>query len=349
MDLVGAIDLGGTKILGGLFPCEDAAGASGPGPGTWQPVARERIDTLVECGPDDVIDRMVQLVRRLVDEAGSAVGPLRRDDPPRLIGLAVAAPGPLDSRSGVIIHAPNLFWHDIPLVARLNASLGVPVILDNDANLAGLAEWAARSGAPDPLLYVTVGTGVGGAIVSGGRILRGRRDAAGEIGHLTVFDHPQAMEPPAADGPAGWLPPRCNCGNYGCLETVASGTALLGRVALGLGRPASAAEIATLFAAGEPRVSRAVGEAARWLGVGLAAASALIDPEVIVLGGGVTSLGPAYLELVRSELAARLMPHTWAGVSRGPRLEPTCLGGDAGLVGAALAARRRIAEKGESW
>lgn len=348
MDLVGAIDLGGTKILGGVFPYEDAAGASGPGPGTWRPVARERIDTLVERGPNDVIDRMVQLVRRLVDEVGSAVGPPRRGDRPRLIGLAVAAPGPLDSRSGVIIHAPNLFWHDIPLVARLRDRLGVPVFLDNDANLAGLAEWAARSGAPDPLLYVTVGTGVGGAIVSGGRILRGQRDAAGEIGHLTVFDRP-AMEPPAADGPAGWQPPRCNCGNYGCLETVASGTALLGRVAEGLGRPAGAAEIATLFAAGEQRVTRAVGETARWLGVGLAAASALIDPEVIVLGGGVTSLGPAYLELVRSELAARLMPHTWAGVGGGPRLEPACLGGDAGLVGAALAARRRIAEKGESW
>ncbi len=368
MSLIGALDLGGTKVLGGVFEFDRAARTPSPGPRSLpRLVAGRRIATQVADGPDAIIGRMAALMADLA--AGV------RPEAPRLDAIGVASPGPLDSKTGVVIHAPNLFWHDVPLASQLAALTGVPVFVDNDANLAALAEWAARrlgrrpddagdthpspdcTGSvspepaslgpdplgpdplspdplgPDPLLYVTVSTGIGGGIISRGEIFRGFRDAAGEIGHITVVrDHE------AAGSPAGQALP-CNCGNTGCLETVASGTALGRRASLAFGRVLAGADLAGLYASGDPVAVRVVGETAEWLGLGLASVAAIIDPEVIVVGGGVSHLGPPFLDLVRRSMRRRLMPGTWSG--RAPRLEPAILGEEAGLVGAALAAWRR--------
>ncbi len=326
---VGALDLGGTKILGGVFRLGRERA----------PVARRRVDTPVAEGPAAVIGRMAGLLLELASAAGAGVS--------GLAAVGVASPGPLDSRTGVVIHAPNLFWHDVHLADELRRRLedggpGGTVVVDNDANLAALAEWTARNGdlavqpsrrpfAPDPLLYVGVGTGVGGGIVTRGEILHGYRDAAGEVGHLTVV--PDA---------AGAL--RCNCGNRGCLETVASGSALDRLVRRSLGEAATAADLAALLATGDAAAGAVLAEFARWLGLGLASAAAVLDPEIIVVGGGVAGLGPAFLEAVRSEMAGRLMPGTWGGEV--PRLEPARFGEDAGLVGAAILADRSLTPAG---
>jgi len=298
---VAAVDLGGTKILGGVFEVPREAGAIPDAVGRLamrEAVARRKEDTRPEEGPERVIERMAALVESLAEEAG--VGPAG------LSAVGVASPGPLDPDTGVVVHAPNLGWRHVPLAGRIEARLGVPVRVDHDCALAALAEWSvrrARGRAPDPLVYVTVGTGIGAGIIIGGRVFHGHRGAAGEVGHLTVL----------ASGP------RCRCGNRGCLEALASGAALA-RDADG-GRPDAA------------RASRA----ARWVGLGLASVAAVLDPEVIVIGGGVAlGLGSSFLETVKHELRSRLMPAAWGGAV--PAVEPPVLGEDSGLVGAALAA-----------
>lgn len=342
MTFVGAVDLGGTKILAGVF---DAGEGPGPDPGQgrplgvasdgWRPLVRRKIATQAEEGADRVIERMADLLADLAREAGVT-----------LSRVGVASPGPLDSVTGVVIQAPNLGWRHVPFADKLRARLGVPVRVDHDCNLAALAEWSVRAAeagratgdarsrgrAPDPLLYVTVGTGIGGGIIVGGEILHGHRGASGEVGHLTL----------APDGPD------CNCGNRGCLEALASGTALARLAGERLGHSGSrgdqqsqrwtAEDVARLFAEGDPQAAALVAETARWLGLGLASVAAILDPEVIVVGGGVVAgLGPAFLEAVREEMRARLMPRAWEG--NVPAIEPARLGNDAALVGAALLAR----------
>ncbi len=359
MTFVGAVDLGGTKILAGVFDIRGLGSASQSssdpvrGPGgvdRWRPVVRRKIPTRSEEGADRVIGRMADLVSGLAREAGVT-----------LSRVGVASPGPLNHRTGVVIQAPNLGWRRVPLADKLRSRLGVPVLVDHDGNLAALAEWSVRAVeaaratgharprgyAPDPLVYVTVSTGIGGGIVSGGEVLHGFRGAAGEVGHLTL----------APGGPA------CNCGNRGCLEALASGPALarLARERWGRrpggtrdgsrgDRPGgggeergqdirTAEDVARLWAEGDPQAATLVAEAARWLGLGLASVAAVIDPEVIVLGGGVLAgLGSGFLDLAREEMRARLMPHAWEGDV--PAIEPARLGGDAALLGTAILAWR---------
>jgi len=286
------------------------------------------------------MDAIAALVRELVDEARAAAiraaaGAHRavRGEQHTGVGgesltaVGVAAPGPLDSRTGIIIHAPNLFWHDVALADGLADRLGVPVRVDNDANLAALAEWAVRRTAgghyaPDPLLYVTVSTGIGGGVIARGEIFHGFRDAAAEVGHMTVV--PAGADPP---------PELCHCGNRGCLETVASGTAIA-RLAGEL----AGEDVGGLYAEGDPAAAAVVEEAARWLGLGLANLAAVLDPEVIVVGGGVSRLGEGYLDVVRDEMRSRLMPRAWEG--RVPPVEAARLGDESTLTGAALLALR---------
>lgn len=320
MSLVGAIDLGGTKILAGIFEVPDGP----PGTPIRGPLARRKIPTRPEDGPDTVISRMAGLLEDLAREATTAGQALSMEGS-ALSAVGVASPGPLDPRTGVVVQAPNLGWRDVPLGGRLAERLGSPIQVDHDCNLAALAEWSVRAAAgrrADPLIYVTVSTGIGAGIVIGGKVFHGHRGAAGELGHLTL----------APTGPA------CNCGNRGCLEALASGTALARRAreALNPGREMTAAELAGARDAGDRQAADLLTEAAEWLGLGLAAASALIDPELIVLGGGLLGLGPGFVAAARDVMRARLMPRAWEG--NVPPVEPARLGEDASLIGAALVA-----------
>ncbi len=268
-------------------------------------------------------EELVSFVERPTPRGGAAVvGALAEAAREALGGRSVVAagvgtPGPLDFDRGVVRFAPNLpGLKNFPLRARLEAALGLPVVLENDANAAALAEHhlGAARGARHSL-FVTVSTGIGGGVIVDGRVHRGAFGQGGEVGHLTVL-------------PGG---PLCGCGNRGCLEAVASGRALERDAAYAYGRPVPVPE---LFARNDAKARALIEGAAGHLGLALASLQRVFDPEVIVLGGGV-ALGGGAAFLRRIEAAYR-------GHLRGWRLAPlrlARLGREAGVIGAALAAR----------
>jgi glucokinase len=302
------IDVGGTKV---------AALRVAPG---GEVLARAETPTPVEDG-SLVVEAMKRVAREVLTPDVS------------VIGMGVA--GLIDAAGGVVRYSPNLPLRDVPLTSLLGAGLGLPCVLDNDANTAAWAEYrmGAGRGSTD-MLFVGVGTGIGGAIVSGGRLVRGAHGFAGEIGHIIVE-------------PGG---PVCGCGNRGCWEQMASGRAIdrLGRAAAAL-HPESA--LMTL-AAGDASVvdGRMVTEAARSgdraalgvlaevgrrLGEGMAGLVNVLDPDLVVVGGGATAAGELLLEPARRAMAEAI---------EGPAYRPSVplvaatAGNEAGAVGAALLA-----------
>ncbi|TMQ71715.1 MAG: ROK family protein [Candidatus Eisenbacteria bacterium] len=238
-----------------------------------------------------------------------------------LIGVGLGSPGVIDPVTGSLAGpTPHLhFWEAFPLRERLSQRLGLPVVVDNDANLAALAEHrlgAARGARVS--ITVTVGTGIGAGIVVEGRVLHGARGGAGEIGHL----------------PLGRGGAPCRCGVPDCVEPDASGSGLA-RHARELGL--SPAEAATVFAAaeaGDPRAQAVVAAMADRLGAALGVAVSLIDPDVVVLGGGVAQAGERLLEPVRAAVSR----YTLATHREGLRVVAAALGERAGVIGAGLLA-----------
>lgn len=228
-------------------------------------------------------------------------------------GAGVVVPGRLDHVSGVVRYSANLRWRDVPLRTLLSDELGVPVVLDNDVTAAALAESGHLDG---DLLYVALGTGIGGAHVHEGAPLRGACGLAGEIGHVPVYP----------DGEA------CTCGQRGCLEVYASAAGMARRYAAagGAGTLTTAELSARLNA--DPAAARVWQDATVALGLALVSAVLLLDPARVVLGGGLAESGDALLVPVRAELAARL---AWRPA---PPLDRAALGLDAGTLGAALLA-----------
>ena len=289
-ELYGGIDLGGTKIYSVV------ATAAGEVRG------EDERPTLVENGVDACIQRMIDSLAEAGKQAGVELEDLRH--------VAVAAPGPIDLKRGIVTAAPNLGWENVPLKAKLQAKLGVAVALENDANAAALGEFEYGAGRQyDTLVYVTVSTGIGGGFVFDGRIFSGASGAAGEIGHMTI-------DP---DGP------RCCCGSRGCLEMLASGTAI-GRtatLAVEEGRSGELAkrvdaegrvgsqDVAEAAAAGDKVANEILDEAARHVGIGLGSLINLINPEAIVLGGGVSKVGRRFLDPVIAEAKLRSFPQSF--------------------------------------
>ncbi|HEY8488625.1 MAG TPA: ROK family protein [Thermaerobacter sp.] len=303
-EVVLGIDLGGTKIALGLV---DRAG---------RVLAERTLPTDSAAGPAQAMERLAAAVRELAGAAGRE---------PAAAG--VGAPGPLVLPEGRFMGTPNLpGWNGFALRDELARRLGIPVAVNNDANAAALAE--ARLGAGQGaavMVYITVGTGIGGGLVIGGRLFDGVNGNGVEIGH-TVLD---------PDGPV------CGCGNRGCWEALASGPAL-GRMAqerLGPppGRPGgtwTARDLLDAAAAGDAR-ARAVAEAyARLLGLGLANAVNLFNPDRLVLGGGVMSR----YDLLAPVMEATMREHALPVNGQAVTLARARLGNRAGLVGAALLA-----------
>lgn len=308
------IDVGGTKISAG--------------------VVDERGEILEEArvvSPATDSGAIEQAIAGLVNE-------LRQRH--EIIAVGVGAAGFVDRNRATVLFAPNLAWRDEPLSAELEEQIGLPVVVENDANAAAWGEFAFGAGKDvDDLLLVTVGTGVGGGIVLDGRLYRGAFGVAAEIGHLAMV-------------PGGV---RCGCGNLGCLESYGSGSALVRRAREGVraGEPGSAAllELAggDVEAITGPLVTRAaqagdafatakLAELGHWLGAGIASLTAVLDPAVAVIGGGVSEAGDLLLDPIRESFTSQL-----TGRSHRPHLEilPAVLGNDAGLIGAADLARRR--------
>jgi glucokinase len=271
-----------------------------------------------------------ELIELLVGEIAEA-----RAARPGLQGVGLGMPATIDRESGVAVSAVNLPIHDLPIRELASARTGLPVFVDNDANVAALAEhlYGAARGAGSAVV-LTIGTGIGGGLILDGELYRGASGAAGELGHTTI----------EIDGP----PCQGNCPGRGCVETLASGTAL-GREGGEAARREPHSALARMAAEGREIDGRAVTEAAiggdptaiavfeligTRLGVALASFANILEPEVIVIGGGVIAAGDLLLEPARRELGARALPP----MNRTPVLAAE-LGQDAGMIGAATLAR----------
>ncbi|MGH8962509.1 MAG: ROK family protein [Jatrophihabitantaceae bacterium] len=234
-----------------------------------------------------------------------------------LAAAGVAVPGLVDPETGAVRYSANLGWRDVPLRALVSADLGVPVAVGHDVTAAALAESEQRD---RDLFYVALGTGIGGALVQQGTAVRGSLGMVAEIGHIPVYP----------DGET------CTCGQRGCLECYSSAAGLARRYAAASGTTGSTAADLTTRLAADPIAAQVWQDATRALGLALATVALLLDPALVVLGGGLADAGQDLLQPVRAELSARL---AWR---RAPPLELAALGPAAGVRGAALLARRLI-------
>ncbi len=305
------LDLGGTKIQGVLV---DEGGRI---------LAQARCETRRTEGAEAVFERCVELARELVHRLA------RELDPAASIATAgVGFAGLVDPARGVVIDSVILpGFEDFPLARRFAERLGVPCAVDNDATCAGLGEYAALGSPPGlNLVVLTIGTGIGAALFVAGELYRGALGTAGELGHTTI----------------DWNGEPCWCANKGCLNTLASGTAIARRaagVAFADGKAPlpddpeipSLADVARRAAAGDRTAQRAIDDGARALGVGLASVINALNPDRIALCGGVTELGPAWLAAVVAEAERRAFPAPFRHVT----IELTRSGAHTGAIGAA--------------
>ncbi|TQL48165.1 glucokinase [Homoserinimonas aerilata] len=304
------IDIGGTKIAGALVT---EAG---------EIVRSDRTPTPAG-DPGAIVDAVVGMIERLVEgEEVRAAG--------------VAAAGFIDEQQSTVYYAPNISWRNEPFRDRLRERLDLDITIDNDANAAGWAEYRFGAGrGVKNMTMLTIGTGVGGAIIVDGRLLRGGFGAGAELGHLRVVP--------------GGLP--CGCGARGCIEQYGSGRALLrmaneiadvGGIGLRLaglrehGGQLTGQHVAKLIAEQDPGAIQALRELGGWLGQACASLSAVLDPSLFVLGGGVASAGDLLLDPIREAYLAHLPAR---GYHPEPSFETAQLVNDAGVVGAADLAR----------
>lgn len=271
-------------------------------------LAAETEPTPKEGGPAAVADAAARLLSRF------------RATP---VGLGSTVPGLADSRSGVLRLAPAHGWRDVPWAAMLAERTGLPTRIANDVNACALAEQRFGAGRGiQNLLWITVSTGIGGGLVLGGRIYEGGGGIAGEFGHLVVDE----------GGPL------CGCGHRGCLEAVAAGPAIARRAhQAGLQAP-DATTLADLARSGDPTALRLWQETGIYLGRAIAFAINLLDPDLVVIGGGVARSLDLMLPAIHSAVRERaiLLPE------RPPRIERTALGYEAALIGAAALAFTEI-------
>jgi glucokinase len=270
----------------------------------------ERHPTLASRGPAAVTTNILDIAAGLAERA--------RRDGLTPVAAGVAVPGVVDEETGTAVWSSNVGFRDVPLRALVSERLGVPTVLGHDVRAGGVAE--ARLGAgrgQRHVLFIAIGTGIAAAHVVDGKAFAGAHGAAGEVGHIIVR-------------PGG---PPCGCGARGCLESVASASAVGRRYAELSGIPdATAFDVAARSAAGEPLAAAVWREALEALADGLLTAQALYDAGVVVLGGGLAEAGEALLAPLRVALDARITFH------RLPELTRAALGDTAGCLGAALLA-----------
>lgn len=309
---IAGVDIGGTNLRVGLVPR-----AGGP------PVEVRRERTRPEGGAGRVVERTAAMLRDAVAGAGAAAG--------SVAGVGVGVPGTVDHGAGIVRETPNLGWRDLPLRDLVGEATGLPAVLENDANCAAYGEWWQGAGrGAERLVGLTLGTGVGGGIVIGGEIYRGASGAAGEVGHMSVD---------FAGRP-------CACGSLGCVEAYASGPGIASRaadalpggdgslpggIASGGGAPVTARTVCEAAAAGDARASRILAGAARVLGVAVANLVNLLNPDVIVIAGGVAAAGDRLFGPLGREVGRRAFPSAMEAC----RIVPAELPETAGVIGAA--------------
>jgi glucokinase len=312
------VDLGGTNIVVGALPIDGGDGTV---------LAARSVPTEAARGAKYVVDRIIALVH----EARAAVISQQGGTEADFAGIGIGSPGPLDRATGTVINTPNLGWRNFPLRDLIANGVGLPATLDNDANCATYGEWWLGAGRNvDTLVGLTLGTGIGGGIVLNGEIFHGVSDAAGEIGHMSIDSTGR----------------KCKCGNYGCLEAYASGPAIALRAIEGLESgiesllPAlvdgrlEAITAATVYEAvvlGDPFANEVMRETVRFLGAGVASIINILNPEMVVITGGVTRAGDHLFVPLRAEVRRRAFRVSQEAC----QIVPAQLPGLAGVIGAA--------------
>ncbi len=308
-----AIDLGGTKIITAIISNKGDM------------IAREYAVTLADEGPQSVISRILSAVDYLLS--------LRNISSSQLSGISIAAAGAIDMEKGIVTLSPSLpGWRDIPLRSIVKEKYQLDTLLINDASAAALGEHRLGVGkGVNNLIYVTLSTGIGGGIIINGRLYLGVSGGAGEIGHITVD----------VSGP------KCNCGNIGCLEVLASGTAVakeairrinegekssLIEIVEGKIENITAEKVSLAAQGGDSLALKVIAKAAGYLGAGMISLVNLFNPEMIVIGGGMAKMGDLLLAPVRQVVKER----AFQLLAQAVRIVPGQLSDDAGVFGAAI-------------
>lgn len=306
------IDLGGTNLRCAVIGRDRRV------------VGRHETPTRAHEGPDAVIGRLADGVRE-----AARIADVDFND---IAGIGVGSPGPLDARAGIVLESPNLQWVRVPLAALLHERTGREVYLENDANAAGFGEyWAGAGQGHASMLLMTLGTGIGGAIVVDGQLRSGPDGTAGEIGHVCI-----------ADGGR-----RCGCGRQGCIEAYASAPSTVARFreARRLGWSSrledrdglTAADIFRAATDGDNLAQHIVEETGRYLGLMAGGMANLLNPDICVFAGGMIKAGEQLFRPIRE--AARKAAFDVPGERM--KIVPAALGEDAGLIGAAACAMIR--------
>ena len=309
-DLVIGVDLGGTNVSSAVV--DNNGRISHPA----------RLSVAGSLTAREVIDRLVACVGMTMDSCG-------RD---RVAGVGVGTPGLIIEDTGTVVYAPNVpEWEDLPLRSLLRERMGLPVTIENDANAAAIGEhWVGGAVGYANIICITLGTGVGGAIIINNEVWRGSNGAGGEIGHMTVVENGRM----------------CGCGAPGCLEAYASATsiAVQARELLWSGRESAlmdlcggdmdridAAMISEAAGRGDDMSREVMHRSATLLGTAVSSLTNLLNPELIVIGGGVIRAGDLIFDPVRTEVARRA--YKWSASIL--KIVPARLGDDAGIIGAA--------------
>ncbi len=314
--LVG-VDLGGTKILSGVFSTQ------------LRCLGRTKASTKAQRGPGAVIERIARCVQDAVDECDL--------DLKQVKGVGIGAPGAVDFGAGKVIVAPNLGWQNVPLKRDLEKIIGLPVFVENDGTMCTLGVHTCElEGKPRSMIGIFIGTGIGAGLIIEGKLYSGFNGTAGEIGHMIL----------EVGGP------RCNCGNQGCFEALAGRQAIFRKIqsAVKDGQKTILTEmlgndlgdlrsndLRKAIRRGDKLVDRIVEEAAEYIGIAVANVINLLNPEVVVLGGGL-------IEALEDEMMAIIVEtaHDYSlnGTDKGIDIRASKLGDDAGISGAAVLARR---------
>ncbi len=307
------VDLGGTNIVSAIVNCQGKI------------VSRPKVPTLAERGKEATIKRIIETIHENIVQSTIVLD--------NIIGIGIGAPGPLDIKRGIINFAPNLpGWIDVPLKKKLKNEFNMKVVLENDANAAAWGERCFGAGqGVDNLVCFTLGTGIGGGIIIDGKIYHGNNYGAAELGHMTVNK----------DGP------RCNCGNYGCLEAYSSATGIknriINRIEEGIkseflnfddDKLFESLRLKSIFEAarkGDKLTKGVVEEAISYLGIAIANIANILNPEMVVLVGGITNEGDKLLIPLGEEVKKRAFYSNYNSL----KIVIGKLGGNAGVLGVA--------------
>lgn len=318
-DYIIGVDVGGTKILAGVFSSQ------------LKCLGKSKISTKAQRGPDEVIERIARNVQDAADECDLQLKNIR--------GIGIGAPGAVDSETGRVIIAPNLaLWEDIPLKRELEKLLDVPVFVENDGNVATLGVFETElQSKPRSMVGIFLGTGIGAGLILNGELYSGFNRTAGEIGHMIL----------EVGGP------KCGCGNRGCFEALAGRQAIFRKIqsSVKAGEKTILTEmlgdalmdmrsgdLRKAIRRGDKLVERVIEETAEYTGIAVANVINLLSPEVVVLGGGI-------MDALEDEMLAIIIEtakdYALSGTAKGIEIIASKLGDDAGIVGAAVLARRR--------